>query len=137
MKSYLTAGAAAATLGLCSFAYAGGPSAPSVDIPTTDSGIIQVHNTCHSQLRTHGGAYAQHYHDPGTCAMVLGQGGGGYDCHADVQKHFVQGHGSIWHSHNSNCNLNVYPSQGGPAPGIGGCIQVGPSTICGFGGGQY
>jgi hypothetical protein len=63
--------------------------------------VVQVHNSCHQNTRTHGGNYPNHYHNPGTCQVVVVQGGGG-DCHANAQRHHVPGYGTIWHSHQGN-----------------------------------
>ncbi len=96
--------------------------------------IVPVHSTCHQNHRTHGGAYPNHFHNQNNCNMVIGGGGGGgggQDCHANVQRHFVPGYGSVWHRHRGNqCFVDVYPNQGGPVPGVGGCIQVGPLVVC-------
>ena len=99
--------------------------------------IVQAHSSCHQNVRTHNGAYPQHTHKQSNCAVVIvgggggGGGGGNNDCHADVRKHWVAGYGSVWHRHQGNqCHVNLYEAPGGPTPGIGGCIQVGPLVVC-------
>jgi hypothetical protein len=97
------------------------------------SGVIPVHQTCHQEVRTH--AVGPHTHHPYNCSVRMagpgpGGPGGGGDCHANVQRHFVPGYGSIWHRHTATCEIDPYPNQGGPVPGTGGCIKVGPLTVC-------
>ena len=95
------------------------------------------HNgSCHTSIRTHGGAYPEHYHSPGNCVVIYVDDEADYDdCHHSVLRHFLPGYGKTWHRHvGPNCNVQIYEEESGPTPGVGGCIQIGPSTICGFGG---
>jgi hypothetical protein len=69
--------------------------------------------------------------------MVVTQGNdqngsnSGGDCHADVRNHWISGYGTLWHRHTSNCSVVPYESQGGPTPGVGGCVSVGNFlTVC-------
>jgi hypothetical protein len=43
----------------------------------------------------------------------------------------VKGYGKVWHRYvGPYCRIQIAPSHK-PAPGVGGCVRVGPSTICG------
>lgn len=91
---------------------------------------------CHADVRVHFlpqfGAAVAHRHQGNSCTIVLAQGGGGGgDCHHDVRRHFLPGYGKVWHRHGPACGVILYPAQSGPAPGIGGCIQIGPTLFCG------
>ena len=128
--------AAAIGFGICGVGSAATPVPPAADLARTGgSDLLLVHQTCHQEVRTHGGF--PHVHNQFNCGVVPAQGGGGFpggggggDCHANVQRHFVPGYGSIWHRHFQNCQIDPYPNQGGPVPGTGGCIKVGPLTVC-------
>jgi hypothetical protein len=130
------AAVAAFSLGLCGVVGAATPVQPAIDAASArGDGVLLVHQTCHQNVRTHGGF--PHSHNQFNCGVVpAGQGGGfpggggGGDCHANVQRHFVPGYGSIWHRHTATCEIDPYPNQGGPVPGTGGCIKVGPLTVC-------
>ena len=128
--------AAAIVFGTCGVGSAATPVPPAANLAgLSDSGLMLVHQTCHQNVRTHGGF--PHVHNQFNCGVVPAQGGGGFpggggggDCHANVQRHFVPGYGSIWHRHFQNCQIDPYPNEGGPVPGTGGCIKVGPLTVC-------
>ena len=126
--------AAAAGLALSASAVSGAPVLPQADVVDGTS-VIQVHNNCHSSYQTHGGNFPEHYHAGGNCAMVTTGGGngigGGGDCHANVQNHWVPGYGTIYHSHVGNCQVQPYTAAPSPTPGYGGCISVGGVlTVC-------
>ena len=91
--------------------------------------IVPVHNTCHSNVRTHGGSYPEHYHDQQTCGMMVVMDDDD-DCHHNVIRHYVPGYGKTWHKHNASCQVVLYDYDQGPTTGHGGCIQVGPVTVC-------
>lgn len=117
-----------------SAAWAVKPGAPLANLDTGRA-VTKV-TGCHADVRVQFlpefGANVAHRHQGNNCATVLaGGGGGGGDCHKDVRRHFVPGQGKVWHRHGPACGVQLYPAQGGPAPGIGGCIQIGPSVICG------
>ena len=101
-------------------------------------GVIPVHegygNECHRSWRTHGGAYPRHYHDE-DCDVVYDDDEDDYDdCHREVLRHYLSGYGKVWHRHRgSSCRVEIYEHEGGPTPGYGGCIQVGPAVLCGGG----
>ena len=104
--------AAAAALILSSSAIIAAPMM-SPEQGVTGTNVIQVHDTCHQNNRTHGGSYPSHFHDPGTC-QVIWTGGGGNHCHGNSQHHSHPGYGSLWHSHSgNNCgvvqNYQNYP----------------------------
>lgn len=133
MRLHRIVAASAAALGMCSIAYAGGPVAPMGDLPFSQQLTpIPVHSSCHQNIRTHGGSYPPHYHNQGNCAVVYADQGGGYndDCHHHVLRHWLPGYGTVWHRHTGSCNVQLYDHPGGPTPGYGGCITVGPATIC-------
>lgn len=129
--------AATAIVGVSSIAAAAGPFGSTGDLGV---GItpMPVHNTCHSDTRTHGGSYPEHHHRQSNCRVVLDDDDDDDedDCHSSVLRHFLSGYGRIWHRHRrSDCGIQIYEEgDDDPTPGVGGCIQVGPSTICGFGG---
>jgi hypothetical protein len=128
--------ATAMVLGACSLACAAGPIAPKVDLPSTTMAPILVHNTCHSNFRTHNGAYPLHRHRQSDCGMVIAddEGDSYDDCHHSVLRHYLPGYGKVWHRHRGpSCRVEVYEHESGPSPGIGGCVQIGPSVICGYG----
>lgn len=52
------------------------------------------------------------------------------DCHHNVLRHYLPGYGKIWHQHGYDCEVEIYDYEGGPTAGHGGCIQVGPVTVC-------
>jgi hypothetical protein len=122
----------AVALGMCSLAYAAGPVVPKIDPFFTGVTAIPVHNSCHQNLRTHGGSYPQHYHRQSDCAVILADDEDDYDdCHHSVLRHFLPGYGKVWHRHRgSNCHVELYEHDSGPTPGHGGCIQIGPAVIC-------
>jgi hypothetical protein len=93
------------------------------------------HNgSCHGSVRTHGGAYAPHFHDD-DCDVIYEEDEDDYDdCHREVLRHSISGYGKVWHRHRgSSCRVEIYEDDDGPTPGIGGCVQIGPSVICGYG----
>jgi hypothetical protein len=101
--------------------------------------VTPVHNDCHSSWRTHGGSYPEHRHrydSDGDCITIYrddyDDDGDDYDdCHHSVQRHFLPGYGKVWHKHRgSSCRVEIYDYEDGPTPGHGGCIQIGPATIC-------
>ncbi len=122
----------AVVFGMCSLAYAAGPVAPNVNPFFPGLTPIPVHSSCHQNLRTHGGAYPQHYHRQSDCAVISADDADDYDdCHHSVLRHFLPGYGKVWHRHRgSNCHVELYEHEGGPTPGYGGCFQIGPATIC-------
>jgi hypothetical protein len=98
--------------------------------------VIPVHDgNCHRNWRTHGGAYPRHRHDE-YCDVEYDDDDDDYDdCHREVLRHHLSGYGKVWHRHRgSSCRVEIYEHEGGPTPGYGGCIQVGPAVICGGGG---
>lgn len=121
----------AVAFGLCSLAYAAGPAVPNVDPFFTGATPIPVHNSCHQNLRTHGGAYPQHYHHQGNCSVLYADDFENDDCHHSVLRHFLSGYGKVWHRHSGpGCHVQLYEQESGPTPGIGGCIQIGGHTTC-------
>jgi hypothetical protein len=125
--------AAAGVFAMMTAAPAAAPLRADLDAVTTTN-VIQVHNTCHQGFRTHGGAYPSHNHHPATCApQYAGGPGGGGDCHANWQTHFVHGYGHITHRHvGNNCAVDIAGGgYGAPGPslGIGGCF----GGICFYG----
>ena len=125
--------AAAVGLGMCGVGNAGVPLAPNAGLAAANgASVLLVHQTCHQDVRNH--AVGPHRHHQFNCSVMpagpFPGGPGGGDCHANVQRHFVPGYGSIWHRHFNNCSVDPYPNQGGPVPGTGGCIKVGPLTVC-------
>jgi hypothetical protein len=95
--------------------------------------IIPVHNTCHSDSRTHGGSYPLHHHRQSNCRVVIDEDDDeDDDCHHDVIRHFLPGYGKVWHRHRrSDCGIQIYEEgDDDPTPGVGGCIQIGPVTVC-------
>ncbi len=83
-------------------------------VPKTN--VIQVHSTCHSNYRDHGGQYPSHRHRQSNCSVQYAQEGGASDCHANWQTHFVPGYGHITHRHvGNNCAVEITGSRG---PGI-------------------
>jgi hypothetical protein len=136
MRFSRTLAATAMVLATCSLAYAAGPIAPKADLKTSTTAPILVHDTCHRDVRNHDGAYPQHYHRRSSCRMVVvDNDDGGYDdCHHSVLRHYLPGYGKVYHRHRgSNCRVDIYENEGGPSAGVGGCVQIGPSVICGYG----
>jgi hypothetical protein len=128
--------AASVALALSTGAATAGPFLADTDA-AAGTNVIQVHNTCHQGVQNHGGYYPNHYHALPGCNMVVvgggggGVSGGGVDCHANVQRHYVPGYGTIYHSHANNCQVQPYTAAPTPTPGYGGCISVGGVlTVC-------
>jgi hypothetical protein len=97
--------------------------------------LLPIHSTCHDEPRTHGGSYPRHIHDDDDCDVIIVEGPDDDDdeddCHANVQRHFIPGYGRVWHRHRGNdCDVIIYEEESGPRPGVGGCISVGPLTVC-------
>jgi hypothetical protein len=134
MRLIAIVAATAMTLGTCSLAYAAGPIAPKGDLPISAMSPIPVHDTCHRGVRNHDGSAPLHYHRRSDCRMVVVEDEGGYDdCHHSVIRHYLPGYGKVYHRHRgSSCRVEIYESESGPTPGVGGCVQIGPSTICGY-----
>ena len=102
----------------------------------SSTAMAQPHNgSCHRSVRTHGGAYPPHYHDEDCDVVYQDDDDDDYDdCHREVLRHYLSGYGKVWHRHRgSSCRVEIYEHEGGPTPGYGGCIQVGPAVICGGG----
>jgi hypothetical protein len=69
LKYLLAATAAAFVLSAATVQAA--PMTPNADA-AAGTGVVLVHNTCHRNLRTHGGYYPPHYHAGPYCEMVTG-----------------------------------------------------------------
>jgi hypothetical protein len=108
---------------------AAGPLSSGTLVGLGGNEVIPVHSTCHSSVRNHSGSYPDHYHDQDNCMMLVIQDDDD-DCHGNVLRHYLPGYGKIWHQHGYNCEVEIYDYEGGPTTGHGGCIQVGPVTVC-------
>jgi hypothetical protein len=100
--------AAAAALALSASAAWAGPFQPDTSAAAGTS-VIQVHNSCHTDVRGHGGYDHYHQWQGGSCRTyaVQGGGGGGGHCHNDVRYHSHSGYGALHHSHQGyNCAIS-------------------------------
>ena len=130
MRLAIFLAAAAATMTI-SAAAANPLSSSSLTPEITGLDLLLVHNTCHSNYRTHGGAYERHYHRDYDCATIYEDDEDEYeDCHRDIQRHRVEGYGRVWHRHRGrNCRIEIYEEQDDDYEGEN-CVQLGPVQVC-------
>ena len=94
--------------------------------------LLLVHDTCHDNYRTHGGAYQRHRHQGYDCLPVYEDDEEDEydDCHRDVQRHRISGYGRVWHRHRGrNCRVEIYEEQEDDYEGQD-CVQFGPVQVC-------